>query len=301
MTTVDAHVHLWDVQAHPHPWLADEDVASLRRTFTLADFTTASAGQPPDAAVIVQAGRSTQETTWLLETAAEANSPLGVVAYADLTDPDLFDHIDQHLAGRHGSLLVGVRDPLRGATAGLLGRAEVRRALAGLGERGLTFDLLIDPTGLGDVRRAATAIPQVHFVVDHAALPPAATEPTQRRAWRDAVTALAALPNIYCKLSGMPTIDAEVFAALLELFSPQRLMFGSDWPVCTRHSSYAEVVRGLADWVSSLAPDEKAWIWANTAASAYTLPALASAIVTAPSRAIYDLPTLGNGELTCLD
>ncbi|WP_328323614.1 MULTISPECIES: amidohydrolase family protein [unclassified Streptomyces] len=274
MTVIDAHVHLWDPSLHDHAWL--RSAGDLHRPFLLDDLTAAAGSVT---AVVVQAGRTVDEARWLLGLAARSARLAGVVVHADLADPAAVDTIDALRAEDGSSALVGVRDPVGAGEGTRLGLPQVRRSLAALGERGLTMDLLLGHGTLREAQAAAGDLPQVRFVVDHAAISAVDVRREGLGAWAAQLAPLGRLPNVVCKLSGLGRATAEpggvrpdaVVRVLLDVFGPRRLMFGSDWPVSTQWSPYEDVAGATARMLNGLNPDEAAAVLGGTAVRAYGL------------------------------
>lgn len=269
---VDAHHHLWDPALRDYPWMTD----ALREPRGLADLRSVTEPAGVGATVAVQAATSEEETTWLLALAADSGGLVaGVVGWVDLEAPDVADRLEVLRGAPGGERLVGIRHPVHDEPDDeWLDRGSVRRGLRAVAEAGLTYDLLLFPQHLGPAVRVAEALPELALVVDHGAKPriaDGAWEP-----WSSGLAALAAHERVHCKLSGLVTEarhDAwredgvERYAArLLELFGPERLMFGSDWPVCTLAASYAEVLE-LAH--SVLGPGERDAVLRGTARRFY--------------------------------
>ncbi|WP_405690966.1 amidohydrolase family protein [Streptomyces sp. NBC_00057] len=282
MTAIDAHVHLWDPGLHDHAWL--RSAGELHRPFLLDDLT-AAAGTVT--AVVVQAGRTVDEARWLLDLAARSAQLAGVVVHADLADPAAVDTIDALRAEDGSSALVGVRDPVGAGDGARLALPQVRRSLAALGDRGLTMDLLLGHGTLREAHAAAGDLPQVRFVVDHAAISAVDVRREGLGEWAAQLAPLGRLPNVVCKLSGLGKATAEpggvpmdaVARVLLDVFGPRRLMFGSDWPVSTQWSAYEDVAGAAARVLGGLTTDEAAAVWGGTAIGAYGLdPAGTSAM-----------------------
>jgi L-fuconolactonase len=205
----------------------------------------------------------------------------GVVGWADLTSPAVADEIGRLRAGPGGDLLVGIRHLVQDEPdPDWLGRPDVRRGLRAVCAAGLTYDLLVRPGQLPAALAVTGALGNVRFVLDHGAKP----EIAHRRLepWASLIRALAARPNVICKVSGLVTEAgpgwrrdqiAPYVDHLLDCFGPTRLLFGSDWPVCTLAASYAEVVAVARDALAlRLGPAELRAVFAANAVSAYGLP-----------------------------
>jgi len=285
---VDAHHHVWDPAVRAQPWLdSDEALAPLRRKFAAADLARVAAETGVTATVVVQTVTEPTETPELLALARTGPLVSAVVGWADLTQPGVTDAVAELRAAPGGEFLAGIRHPLlTEPDPDWLARRDVRRGLAALAGAGLTFDLVLQPGQLAGAVQAAASTPELTFVLDHLGnvdvtagpVPPANTVPDQ--AWAAAFAALAALPNTVCKLSGILG-EAPVerlrpyFDLALAAFGPRRLMFGSDWPVCTRQSSYRDVVTRALALTASLSEPEQAAIMSGTARSVYHMLRLA--------------------------
>jgi L-fuconolactonase len=244
---IDAHHHLWDPQTRRHAWL--DPLPALRRPFTLEEFTGLAAARGVTGSVLVQVLPSAAETAEFLALSG-ATLVAGVVGWADLTAPDVADQVARLRALPGGDRLAGIRHLVQDEPdPDWLDRPDVRRGLRALGEAGLVYDLLVRPAQLPAAIRTARDLPGVRFVLDHGGKPDIAhgrLEP-----WASLVAELAAQPNVACKLSGLVTEAGPGYSAarispyagrLIEAFGPDRLMFGSDWPVCTLAASYGEVL-----------------------------------------------------------
>ncbi|WP_246064000.1 amidohydrolase family protein [Nonomuraea longispora] len=275
MTRIDAHHHVWDLSVRPHAWLDPEPMAPVRRTFTLDDLAGPAAAAGVSRSVLVQVLPDLGETREFLALAAGSELVAGVVGWIDLTAPDAADT----LAGLpHG--LVGVRHGVQSEPdAGWLARADVRRGLAAVAAAGLAYDLLTLPHQLPAAIDTVAAVPELTFVLDHLSKPPIASG--ELEPWRRRVRELARHPNVYCKLSGMVTearwgswrvADLRPYAeVVLEAFGPERVMFGSDWPVCLLAAGYEQVAEAADALCAGLSDGERADVLAGTARRAYRL------------------------------
>jgi L-fuconolactonase len=273
---IDAHHHLWDLSRRPQPWLTGAELDPIARTFELAELQPLLAGHDIDATVVVQSSSSLDETRELLDTAAGSGGRIaGVVGWADLTDPALPDV----LATLSGPL-VGIRHQVQDESdPWWLARAGVRRGLATVAAANLVYDLLVTPRELPAALETAAALPELRFVLDHGAKPPVAAggwEP-----WATQLRGLAALPNVSCKLSGLVTeadwgrwkpADVLPYAQhILEAFGPDRVLFGSDWPVCTLAGPYGSVLDLAEEATAGFSAAERAAVFGDTASRVYGL------------------------------
>jgi L-fuconolactonase len=280
MRIVDAHHHLWDLGVRDQDWITGPALAPLRRDFLLGDYLPQARASGVTASVVVQTVTVPGETPELLAVAATSDLIAGVVGWADLTAPGLADRIAALAAMPGGDKLVGLRHQVQNEPdPHWLTRADVLRGLAAVAGAGLVYDLVITAGQLGQAARAAAAVPDLLFVLDHLGKPPIASGSIQP--WARDLRLLAGLPNTACKLSGLVTEadwsrwqvgDLRPYAeAALDAFGPARTMFGSDWPVCTLAASYGEVVEAARDLTRQLSQAERAAVFADTAASLYRL------------------------------
>lgn len=279
--TVDAHHHLWDPSRRDYPWMTGP-AAELHREYDLDDLRSVTAPEGVTSTVVVQAAADVSETEELLAAAEESDGLVaGVVGWVDLSAPDLRDVLARLQSGPGGRHLVGVRHQVHDEPdADWLTRPDVVDGLRVLADHDLVYDLLVRTRELPAALRAARLVDSLPFVVDHAAKPPIATGEVEP--WATRLGELAALPNVTCKISGLVTEDvwAEWTAArlapyvdrLIDLFTPQRLMFGSDWPVCTLAASYGDVADAARQWVTDLTHAEALAVFESTATKVYGLP-----------------------------
>lgn len=280
---IDAHHHLWDPSRRDYPWMAGEAFAPVRRPYDLARLRAVAAAGGVERTVLVQTIGSTEETEEFLAVAAASDGLVaGVVGWVDLTAPGVADEILRLRTGPGGDLLVGVRHPVQDEPdPEWLARPDVRHGIRAVGQAGLAYDLLVLPPQLPAARDVVRELPGVRFVLDHAAKPPIASGATEP--WASEIKALSVLPNVTCKLSGLVTEarwtdwDAPRIAPyadhVLSCFGPERVMFGTDWPVCELAASHAEVVALARELTSDLGEQERDQVFAATARTAYGLPA----------------------------
>jgi L-fuconolactonase len=280
---IDGHVHVWDLVVRDQPWTAG-DLAPLHRSFTLADVADQRERAGIDGVVLVQTLAVAEETPELLRLAGADPTVAGVVGWVDLTSADVSEHLCRLQAEPYGDRLVGIRHLVQSeADPRWLCRPDVRRGLSAVADAGLAYDLLILPHQLPAAHETAAALPELRFVVDHLAKPAIATG--QIEPWAPGLRALASLPNVACKLSGMVT-EADWTSwtveqlrpyaeSVLEAFGADRVLFGSDWPVCTLAAGYDEVVRTAEQLVEGLDPVEREAVFGGAARTAYRLTAAA--------------------------
>jgi L-fuconolactonase len=276
---VDAHHHFWDPATADYPWLTDE-LAVIRRRFTPDDLAPELATAGIDATVLVQTRSSVEETAAFLTLAAETPFIRGVVGWVDLTDPAIGEAIGALRAGPGGGRLVGIRHQAHDEPdAAWLVREDVIRGIRAVGSAGLAYDLLVRPRELPAALQLARDLPAVRFVIDHLAKPPIASG--ELEPWRTRIRPFAELDNVACKLSGLvteaawstwTTADLQPFVdAAIGVFGPDRLLFGSDWPVCLLAAGYDQVVDVALTTMSSLDVTEQAAVMGGNATRIYGL------------------------------
>ena len=279
--TVDAHHHFWDTTSgrFDYYWMGD-DLAAIRGVRGPDQLRPLIAERGIDRTVAVQTIPSLEETEGFLATAAATDFVAGVVGWVDLTDPAVADSIARMQARPDGRWLVGIRHQVHDeADAEWLLRPEVKRGLKAVGQAGLAYDVLVRPRELPAALQIARAFPTSRFVVDHIAKPD--IKAGEMEPWASRMEPLAACPNVWVKVSGMITeADWEHWTPddlvpyvqrLLSWFGPRRLLFGSDWPVCTIAGSYAQVVDAAVHALGDLTDDERSWVFGRSAVAAYGL------------------------------
>ncbi len=277
---VDAHHHLWDLTVRPMPWIDPVDMATIARTFDVADLAEVTARAGVAHTVVVEAASVVEETEELLALAAREPLISGVVGFVDLTAPDVGAQIDRLRALPGGDRLVGIRSPVQDEPdPNWLLRPEVIEGLRAVAARGLVYDLLLLPPQIEAAIGAAAQVSDGRFVVDHLAKPGIVDR--QWEPWASAIAALADHEHVCCKLSGMVTEadwghwtidDLRPYAAhAIEQFGPDRILFGTDWPVCTLAAPYDTVVDVAEQLTASLSDSERAAIFGGNATRVYAL------------------------------
>jgi L-fuconolactonase len=276
MYLLDTHTHLWRYRAEDYPWI-DQSRSAIARDFLVTDLEGALASGGIDAAILVQARHSVQETEWLLEVADESARVAGVIGWVDLCAPDVARQLDL-LSAR--PLLLGIRHIVHDEPDDLfMRRADFRRGLAMLAGRGLSYDLLLFPRHLPVAIDLVAEFPDQTFVLDHLAKPDIRAGTMQP--WRADLDRLARFPHVYAKISGLVTeadwdywTDDELrpyMQSAYDAFGPARLMLGSDWPVCTLAGSYERTMSVALEFVARLPASEQAAIRGENAARVWAL------------------------------
>jgi L-fuconolactonase len=274
---IDAHQHFWKYSPADYAWISDE-MAALKHDFRPEDLHPLLLANGFDGSIAVQACQTIEETQWLLSLAGESDFIKGVVGWVDLCAPDLPATLES-LASQ--PKLVGVRHVVQAEPDDeFMLRDDFQRGIAHLAAYDLTYDLLLYPRHLPVAVKLVRRFPGQPFVLDHIAKPAIADgllEP-----WAHDIAELAKHENVCCKLSGMVTEanwkqwKPEDFRphldVVFEAFGPDRLMIGSDWPVCTLSATYAETIAIVNDFIRQLDPGLQERIMGGNCASFYGIP-----------------------------
>ncbi|WP_279482493.1 amidohydrolase [Aureimonas sp. SK2] len=274
--TIDSHQHFWQVARGDYGWM-DESVAPLLRDFMPADLEPLLRRAGIDRTILVQAADTQAETDFLLDIAARTPFVAGVVGWLDMDADGFAERLDHY---RAQPKFVGLRPMLQDlADDAFILRPRVLDNLKRVAEAGLAFDILTFPRHLPHVAKALEAVPGLRAVVDHLSKPPIAAGGLDP--WRDDIAAVAAFPNVSCKVSGMVTEATAEWALedlapyvdhVAECFGPGRLLFGSDWPVATLAAGYGEVANAARALLGRrFGPAEMDAIFGGNAARFYRL------------------------------
>jgi L-fuconolactonase len=277
---IDAHHHLWARDRHPQPWIDPVRMAAIDADFGPEDLAAEAEPSGVRGTVVVQSIHSAAETIDLLSTAAQSELIRGVVGWVDIATPGVADRLRRLRAMPGGGKLVGIRHLVQGEPdPAFLRRGDIRRGIAAVGDAGLVFDLVIRPDQLPATSELVAGLPQVSFVLDHLGKPPL-TGP-DLRGWAGGLRTLAALPNVSAKVSGLvteanwsswqPADLAVAVSHALETFGPDRLMFGSDWPVCLLAAGYHDWIQALRELLTGCHQEQQEQIWGQTARRVYRL------------------------------
>ena len=273
---IDAHQHFWRYNADEYGWI-DDSMAGLQRDFLPEDLKREMEVAGFDGAVAVQARQTLEETRWLLKLAASSTHVLGVVGWVDLRSRSVRSQLAE-LAGNPKFL--GVRHIVQGELDDrFLLQPEFLRGIAALEEFGLTYDILIYPRHLPVAAEFVKRFPRQRFVLDHVAKPLIKSGSLQP--WQSGIRELAQNTNVFCKLSGLVTeadwknwksSDFEPYLDVaLESFGRDRLMIGSDWPVCTVAGSYSETMGIVVEYLGKYREDVRVAILGGNAATFWKL------------------------------
>lgn len=274
---LDAHQHFWRYDSREYPFI-DERMPILKRDYLPEDVAPQLKEAGFAGCMAVQARQSLAETHWLLALARRSDFIHAVVGWVDLRAPAL-DEVLEELC--EDARLRGIRHIVQAEPDGFLEQDSFRKGVATLSRRGLVYDVLVYERQLPEARDFMASLPNVSFVLDHVGKPnlrePNIAEFSRR------LKPIAELPNVACKLSGLvteadwgswtqgallPFIDVTV-----ELFGPERLIFGSDWPVCLLAARYREVVSIVESYFKGYSESERAGIFGENAARVYRIGA----------------------------
>ncbi|MFD0616875.1 amidohydrolase family protein [Paenibacillus sp. GCM10027629] len=274
---IDAHQHYWSIQRDDYGWLTPE-LPTLYRDYLPTDLEALLKEHQINGSIVVQAAESIAETDFMLGLAAQHPSILGVVGWLDLNAPDYMQQLERF---RAHPKFVGVRimiqemkDSNEVLEPGML------QAITNLADTGVPVDLLCTSNQLHSVVELLKRVPHLHAVIDHIAKPQIAAQVFEP--WRSQMAEIAANPGIYCKLSGMVTeADHQHWSSeqiipyirhAIDLFGYDRIMFGSDWPVCLLAASYDEVVGVLEQSMDSqVSSEDREKLFGRNAADFYRL------------------------------
>jgi L-fuconolactonase len=276
MPRIDAHQHFWHFDPERDAWITP-DMAAIRRDFLPTNLAPILQRHGLDGCVAVQASQSEAETDWLLELAAAHDFIKGVVGWVDLQAGNVAERLGYY---QRFAKLKGFRHVLQGeADRALMLTPAFRHGIGALAEFGFTYDLLILPDQLGYAAELAAAFPNQAFVVDHIAKP--LIKAQEIDGWMQGIRQLAAHENVCCKVSGLvteadwqhwqpqdfrPYLDV-VFAA----FGPERVLYGSDWPVCNVAGGYDRALGLLQDYLAPFSAAEQTQFWGDNSARFYKL------------------------------
>ena len=273
---IDAHQHYWDISLLDYAWMPPGP-SLIRRNYLPADLEPVLADHHFDGTVLVQANVVMAETWWLLDLASRHESIRGVVAWVDLTDARLAGTLD---ACQKHAKFKGVRHIVHDEPdVRWLLRDDVVEGLRELARRDIPYDLLLRPQHLPLIPELADRVPGLRMVIDHIAKPLIASHLFEP--WAKDIATAAQVTGMHCKLSGMITEadhahwhadDLRPYVQhVLGLFGPDRLMFGSDWPVCKLAGSWKQVLAAFTQACGPLPQTEREKILGGTAVRFYEL------------------------------
>lgn len=274
--TIDSHQHFWKYNIEEYSWI-DDSMSVLRRDFLPGDLKEQLDNNGLDGSVAVQARQSIDETDWLLELAEKNEIIKGVVGWVPLVDEKVEAVLEKYAANEK---LKGVRHVVQDEVDDeFILRGDFVRGVSKLAKYDLTYDILIFPRHVRNSVEFVKKFPEQAFVVDHIAKP--FIKKRELEPWKSDMQEFSGFENVYCKISGMVTEadlrnwKKEDFAvymeAVLDIFGADRLMFGSDWPVCTVAGEYGKVLEIVTDFIGKLSRSEQNKITGENAVRFYDL------------------------------
>jgi L-fucono-1,5-lactonase len=273
---VDSHQHFWQVGCFDYPWMTPE-VEVLCHDYLPPALAPVLQRNGVENTILVQASNSLEETRWLLQLAEQNSFIAGVVGWVDLTADGFAEQLAEFT--RHPRFK-GVRHLVESEPQDdWLMQPRVRANLRELARRGVAYDLLVHTRHLKCASMVADSCPELRLVVDHMAKPAIARG--QIDDWSRGLSEMAARPNVWCKLSGLVT-EADwtswraeelkpYLDSALEAFGPQRMMFGSDWPVCLLAASYDQVLEAFEQLLVDVDEENKRRIFSENAIEFYRI------------------------------
>ncbi|MFD2261602.1 amidohydrolase family protein [Lacibacterium aquatile] len=272
---IDAHHHLWQLARGDYGWLTpDPSLAPIYRDFTMADVTPLLKRFSIDKTILVQAAPTEAETQYLLGIALHDARVAGVVGWSDFESPTARENIARLAVD---PLLLGLRPMVQDiADDDWLLREDLHPAFQAMEKQKLVFDALVLPRHLTRLLHVVDQFPGITFVIDHLAKPFVALGAMEP--WASEMSALARRPNVFCKLSGLITEAKQNWRIddlrpyvqhVLRIFTPQRLLWGSDWPVADLAGGYRLWGEASEDLLGHLSQQDRDAIWGGTAAKVY--------------------------------
>lgn len=277
MTVIDAHQHYWELGRFNYDWLNDEPLEPIRRTYLPADLKTHLEANGVDQSIFVQTQHNVEENRWILDLCQQHDFLVGMVGWVDLASPDCEAQLEEFQDNPH---FVGIRHVTHDEPDDdFIVRDDVMNGLRVLEKHSMPFDVLFFVKHLKHAQTLGKALPNLPMVIDHLAKPEIKAGRTDN--WEANFRAAAQFPNMYCKLSGMVTeADWQHWTAddlrpyveiALEVFGPERCMYGSDWPVCELAGTYEQVIGAARDVLGQLSDTEQAAVFGGTAKKFYGL------------------------------
>jgi L-fuconolactonase len=277
---IDSHHHVWDLSVREQGWMVGDALNPIKKNFSINDLREAITGCGIEKTVVVQTVTNYDETPELLELADTDDLVAGVVGFLKIDSEDAISYLDKYESMRGYKYLVGIRDIAHDyEDVNYLSKPQVIKNVQELGKRGLVYDLLTKTPHMQAAIDLVKACPDTNFVLDHISKPYIAKGEMQP--WADQLAKLASFENVVVKVSGLFTEadwqnwkQADFWPYLEQItnsFTPARMMFGSDWPVCLLAATYRQSVDLLEEFTKSFSDAEKNNFWAGTTNRAYGL------------------------------
>jgi L-fuconolactonase len=276
MQRIDSHVHFWDYDPLRNSWIT-EDMEIIKRDFLPGDIWPLLEANAMDGCVLVQVNQTEGENDFFLKLASAHNFVKGIVGWVDLCRGDIKGRMEYYQTEKK---IRGFRHILQDeADRAYMLRPDFIRGFGSLREFGFTFDLLIHPDQLPYALQLVRTFPEQPFVIDHLAKP--AIREGEMEEWEKGIFNISRMENVYCKVSGMVTeahwkswtnkTFIPYLDAVVESFGTDRILFGSDWPVCLLAGKYKEVLNIAEDYFSDYSLSEKERIFGGNAVAFYSL------------------------------
>ena len=275
MKIIDTHQHFWNYDPKTHDWI-NEDMKVIRKDFLPADLAPILKENNIEGCIAVQADQTDTETQILIREADQNSFIKGVVGWVNLKDKEIEEKLEEY---SNETNLKGFRHIIQAEPKGFMLDASFQKGLSALAKYNYTYDLLIYETQLAEANTLIKQLPVLPIVIDHIAKPN--IKKGERENWIKEIKAMAQYPNVYCKISGMATearwdtwtMDTlkPYIDTVVEAFGTERIMFGSDWPVCLVASSYEKWLKGLQNYFNTFSISEQEDFFANNAIKFYKL------------------------------
>ena len=277
---IDSHHHIWDLNVRPQTWMQGDELKPISRTILMNELEPELEKASVDYTVVVQTVPLIDETPELLDLSMSHPKVCAVVGWLDLESSDIRPQLDKYLSHKGGDKLVSIRDMAQDKSdPNWLLREDVVRNIHRVGEYGLTFDILTRPPQLAAAVEMVKRSPNNIFVLDHISKPYMAKGEFQP--WADQISEISSHENVSVKVSGLFTEASwsnwsnqtfrPYFDHILKYFSPSRMMFGSDWPVCLLAATYSQTINLMEELTSQLSKAEQDSFWSKTAKLFYRL------------------------------
>ena len=277
---IDSHHHIWDLKVRPQTWMKGDELKPISRSILMNELEPELEKANIDFTVIVQTVPTPDETPEFLDLSLTHPKICAVVGWLDLESTDIRPQLEKYLSHPGAKNLVSIRDIAQDKPdPNWFLREDVIKNIHRIAEYGLTFDVLTKPPQLAAAVEMVKQSPQNTFVLDHISKPYIAKNEMQP--WADQISEIASHENVFVKVSGLFTEadwhnwNHQTFAPyldhILNTFTPARMMFGSDWPVCLLAATYADTINLMEEFVKEFSVSEQESFWANNARRAYKL------------------------------
>lgn len=275
MKIIDTHQHFWNYDPKTHDWI-NEDMKVIRKDFLPADLAPILKDNNVDGCIAVQVDQTDTETQILIREANQNSFIKGVVGWINLKDKGIEEKLEEYSIE---TKLKGFRHIIQAEPNGFMLDASFQKGLSAIAKYNYTYDLLIYEAQLAEANTLIKQLPELPIVIDHIAKPNIKKGESEN--WKKEIKAMAQYPNVYCKISGVATeanwdtwtMDTlkPYIETVVEAFGTERIMFGSDWPVCLLASSYSKWLEILQNYFNTFSIDEQASFFANNAIKFYKL------------------------------